>query len=164
MVAGPREFLACLCERGAARAVLGVDVACRVRILCERARHARTAFAGLLHPRRLRDVLLLTARRRQRRVVRRLRRLAALGLKFGDAGQQRLVLRDHLLGERRELADPLNQSQHQRLHVIGKRINLLGSHASLNQPAAKISTRHPQFISSHRVSSYACTVCARRPS
>jgi hypothetical protein len=27
MVPGPREFLVCLCERGAAHATLGVDVA-----------------------------------------------------------------------------------------------------------------------------------------
>ena len=32
---GPREFLACLFEHGAARAALGVDIACRVRVLCE---------------------------------------------------------------------------------------------------------------------------------
>jgi hypothetical protein len=51
-------------------------------VLCERPRRARMAFAGFLHPRRLCDVPLLTARRRQRRVVRRLRRLAVLGLKF----------------------------------------------------------------------------------
>src|ERR1700691_3502492 len=50
---------------------------------CERSRRARMTLAGFLHPRRLRDVPLLTARRRQRRVVRRLRRLVVLGLKLG---------------------------------------------------------------------------------
>src|SRR5207342_1643998 len=50
MVPGPREFLACLCERGTARAALGVDVACPVRVLGERSRRARTALAGFLHP------------------------------------------------------------------------------------------------------------------
>src|SRR5271155_3784835 len=49
------------------------------------------AFAGFLHPCRLRDVPLLTARRRQRRVVRRLRRLAVLGFDLGDSDQQRIV-------------------------------------------------------------------------
>jgi hypothetical protein len=46
MVPGPRQFLTCLCERGAARAALGVDVACRVRVLCKRTRRAGTAFAA----------------------------------------------------------------------------------------------------------------------
>jgi hypothetical protein len=48
MVPGPREFLACLFERDATRAALGVDVACRVRVLGERSRRARMAFAGFL--------------------------------------------------------------------------------------------------------------------
>src|SRR5580704_17586782 len=65
MVPRPREFLTCLWESGAARAALGVDVACRVRVLCERSRRARMAFACFLHPRRLPDVPLLSARRRQ---------------------------------------------------------------------------------------------------
>src|SRR5271170_5435267 len=64
MVPGPREFLTCLCERGAAPAALGVDVACRVRVLCKRSRRARMALQAFLHPCRLRDVPLLTARRR----------------------------------------------------------------------------------------------------
>jgi hypothetical protein len=66
MVPGSREFLACLFQRGATRAALGVDVACRVPVLCEGSRRARMACAGFLHPRRLRDVPLLTARRRSR--------------------------------------------------------------------------------------------------
>jgi hypothetical protein len=66
MVPGSREFLACFCERGAARAALGVDVACRVRVLCERSCRARMTLAGFLHSRRPRDVPLLTARRRSR--------------------------------------------------------------------------------------------------
>src|ERR1700686_3267307 len=57
-----QALASCLCERGAARAALGVDVACRVRVLCERSRRSRTAFAGFLHSRRLRDVPLLTVR------------------------------------------------------------------------------------------------------
>jgi hypothetical protein len=122
MVPGPREFLACLCERGTARAALGVDVACPVRVLGERSRRARTALAGFLHPRLLRDVPLLTARRWQRRVVRRLRRLAVLSLEVRDAGPQRLVLCEQLLDARREPADLLQQPQ--RLHVVSERINL----------------------------------------
>jgi hypothetical protein len=129
------EFLACLFERGAARASFGVDVACRVRVLYERSRRARTTLAGFLHPRRLRDVPLLTARRRQRRVVRRLRRLIVLGLKLGDADQQCFVLRHQLIDARREPADLPQQLQHQRLHVISERINLFRRHASLKQPA-----------------------------
>ena len=114
--------------------------ACRVRVLCERSRHARTAFAGFLHPRRLRDVPLLTARRRQRRVIWRLRRLAVRGLKLGDAGQQRLVLRHQLSDVHREFT--VLPQQLQRLHVVSERINLLQRHTSLNQLASKSSTRH----------------------
>jgi hypothetical protein len=77
------------------------------------------------------------SRRRQRRVVRRLRRSAALRLKFGDAGQQRLVLREQLVDARREPADLPQQH-----HVISERIDLLRPHASLNQLAWKISTRY----------------------
>jgi hypothetical protein len=43
----------------------------------------------------------LTARRRHRRVVRRLRRLAVVGLELDDAGQRRLVLREQLVDARR---------------------------------------------------------------
>jgi hypothetical protein len=79
-VPDPREFLARLLERRT-RSARG-DVACRVRVLCESPRHARTAIAGFLHPCWLRDLPL---RRRQRRLVRRLRRLAVLSLELGDA-------------------------------------------------------------------------------
>src|SRR5450755_3297076 len=103
---------------------------------------AAPGWPGFLHSRRLGDVPLLTARRRQRRVVRRLRRLAVLGLKLGDAGQQRLVLREQLVDAHRELAVLPQQLQHQRLHIVSERINLLQRHASLNQLAWKISTRY----------------------
>src|ERR1700689_1405783 len=112
------------------------------------ARRARTAFWGFLPPRWICDVPLLTARRRQRRVVRRLRRLAALGLELGDAGQQRLVLRDQLVDARREHADLPQQPQ--RLHVVGKRINLFRRQASLKQLAWKISTRYTRVIPPQR--------------
>src|SRR5208282_3435978 len=115
------------------------------------------AFAGFLHTRRLRDVPLLTARRRQRRVVRCLRRLAVLGLELGDAGQQRLVLHDQLVNARREPADLLQQLQHQWLHVVRERINLLRRHASLNQLARKNSTRTPESNRRRGVSNYVMT-------
>jgi hypothetical protein len=150
MVEGPREFLACRCERGAARAALGVDVACCVRIFCERSRRARMAFAGLLHLRRFRDVLLLAARRRQRGVVRRLRRLAMQGLKLGITGQQRFVLRQQLRDACRELAVLPQQLQHQRLHVVRERIDHFRRHASLNQLACTNSTPYTRVKTSHR--------------
>jgi hypothetical protein len=56
-------------------------------------------------------------------------------LKLGDAGQQRLVLRQQLVDARREPADLPQQPQHQRLHVVSKRNDLLRRHASLNQLA-----------------------------
>ena len=149
MVPGPCEFLACLFERGAASAALGVDVACRVRVLCERSRRARMAFAGFLHPRRLRDVPLLTARRWQRRVVRRLRRLAVLSLEVRDAGPQHLVLCEQLLDARREPADLLQQPA-QRLHVVSERINLCRRHASLKQLAWKSSTPYTRVTPPQR--------------
>jgi hypothetical protein len=108
------------------------------------------AFAGFLHPHRLRDVPLLTARRRQRRVVRRLRRLAVLGLELGDAGQQRLVLRDQFVDTCREPADLPQQLQHQRLHIVSERIDLLRRHASLNQLAWKSTTRYTRVIPPQR--------------
>jgi hypothetical protein len=58
-----------------------------------------------------------------------------LGLEFGDAGQQRLVLCKQFLDARREPADLLQQTQHHRLHVVSERINLCRRHASLNQLA-----------------------------
>src|SRR5271155_3516127 len=123
-------------------------------VLCKRSRRARMAFAGFLHPCRLRDAPLLTARRRQRRVVRRLRRLAVLGLKIGDAGQQRLVLRKQVVDAHREHAVLPQQRQHQRLHVVSERINLLRRHASLNQLASKSSTRQTRVTPSQGGSSY----------
>jgi hypothetical protein len=56
-----------------------------------------------------------------------------LGLELGDAGPQRLVLREQLLDARREPADLLQQPQ--RLHVVSERINLCRRHASLKQLA-----------------------------
>jgi hypothetical protein len=51
----------------------------------------------------------------ERRVVRRLRRLAVLGLKPGDADQQRFVLRRQLIDAHREPAVLPQKLQHQRL-------------------------------------------------
>src|SRR5580700_5956024 len=83
---------------------------------------------------------------RQRRVVRRLRRFASPRLKFGDARQQRLVLREQLVDARCEPPDLPQQPQHQRLYVISERIDLLRRHASLNQLAWKISTHYTRVI------------------
>jgi hypothetical protein len=99
------------------------------------------AFAGFLPVLRLCDVPLLTARRRHRRVVRRLRRLALLDLKLGDSVQQRLVLRDQFVDARQEPTVLPQQLQHQLLHIVSERINLLWRHASLNQLAWKSSMR-----------------------
>ena len=73
-----------------------------------------------------------------------------LGLELGDADQQRLVLRHQLVDARREPADLPQQPQHQRLHVISKRIDLLRRHASLKQLAWKISTRYTRVIPPQR--------------
>lgn len=86
--------------------------------LCERSRRARTAFADLLHPRRLPDIDLLGTRRRQRRVVRRLRPLALL--EVSDAGQQRLVLRYQRRAAPHRLDDLPQQLENQRLHIVRK--------------------------------------------
>src|SRR5208282_5351315 len=90
----------------------------------------------------------LTARRRQRRVVRRLRRLTVLGFEVRDAGPQRPVLCEQLLDTRREPADLLQQPR--RLHVVSERINLCRRHASLNQPAWKSSTPYTQVTPPQR--------------
>jgi hypothetical protein len=70
-----------------------------------------------------------------------LRRLAAPGLEPRDAGQQPLFLRDKLVDARREPAVLPKQIQHQRPHVVSKRINLLRRHASLNELAWTSSMR-----------------------
>jgi hypothetical protein len=97
------------------------------------------AFAGFLPLRRLCGIPLLTARRRQRRVIGRLRRLALLGLKLGDAGQQRLVLLHQIVDARHQSVVLLQQLQYQRFHIVSERINLIRRHASSNQPAWTIS-------------------------
>jgi hypothetical protein len=117
------------------------------------------AFAGFLRPRRLRDIALLTARRRQRRVVRRLRRLAVLEL--SDAGQQRIVLRYQLRDARRELAVLPQQLQHQRLHIVRKPIDLLWLHTNLNQLAWKNSTPYTRVTPPQEVSSYPLSAICR---
>jgi hypothetical protein len=58
-----------------------------------------------------------------------------LGLKLGDAGQQRLVLREQLVDAHREPTVLPQQLQHQWLHVVSERIDLLRRHASLKQLA-----------------------------
>lgn len=129
VVPGPRELLTCRGEHGAARAALGVDVTGHVRGCGERSRGARTALAPSPCSRRLGDTALLAARRRQRRVVRRLRRLAVLERR--DPRQQRLVLPYQLRNPIRELAVATQQLLKQRLHFVGKTSNLLRIHTNL---------------------------------
>jgi hypothetical protein len=81
--------------------------------------------AAFLRARRIRNVGLLSARWRQRRVRRRLRRLAGSALEFGDARQQHLVLLD-------EIVDLRQQGQYQPLQTVGvERIDPLGRHPEL---------------------------------
>src|SRR5262249_9224335 len=84
-----------------------------------------------------RDVGLLSARWRQRRVRRCLRRLAGAAFEFGDARSelvdprpQRLVLLD-------EIVDPRQQGQYQPLQTVGvERIDPLGRHSELESNGA----------------------------
>jgi hypothetical protein len=86
-----------------------------------------------------RDVGLLSARRRQRRVRRRLRRLAGSALEFGNARQQlvdprqqRLVLLVKRLVLLDEIVDLRQQGQHQSLQAVGvELIDSLGRHPEL---------------------------------
>ena len=74
-----------LCTAGA---FLGVDVVCHVGIGAQSARNSGTAFAAPLLRCRIGRIGFLPLRRRQRRVVRCLRRSPKLGLKLGDAGKK----------------------------------------------------------------------------
>jgi hypothetical protein len=64
---------------------VGIDVARRVRVFGECTRDAGPTLPALLLARRRGNIALLAARRRQRRVVRGLRRLAATRFQFRDA-------------------------------------------------------------------------------
>ena len=87
VVIGAREHLVGGAQFRAAGAALGVDVARHVGVGAELACYPGVPFAASLLGRRVPDVGLLSARWRQRRVRRRLRRLAGSALKFGDARQ-----------------------------------------------------------------------------
>src|SRR5579862_10050527 len=91
-----REFLSGFAEHGATGTVLSEEAPRRVGILGQLARDAGPTLAPPLIRWRL-GVRLLAARRRQRGIVRRLRRSAALDFEFGDAGVQRLHLRQQFV-------------------------------------------------------------------
>src|SRR5271154_6625343 len=78
-----REFLSGVAQHGAAGTVLGEEASRRAWILGQLARDTGPALAPPLDRRRL-GVRLLPARRRQRGIVRRLRRSTALGFQLGD--------------------------------------------------------------------------------
>src|SRR5262249_53702981 len=114
----------------------------------ELACYAGAPFAAALRGRRVRDVGLLSARWRQRRVRRRLRRLAGSALEFGDARQQRLVLLD-------EIVDLRQQGQHQPLQAVGvKRIDPLGPHPELESNGSDALNAAALSHSAAGVSSY----------
>ena len=143
-----REFLSGFAEHGAARTVLGVEAPRRVGMLGQLARNAGPALAPPLVCRRL-DVRLLTARRRQRGIVRRLRGATALGFKLGNAGVQRLHLRQQVVnalvpgGElRQEQVDPRQQCRHQMGAITARRIIL-----SLRHGERESARRSPLTIS-----------------
>ena len=81
--------------------------------------------AALLLGLRLGNVGLLPARRRQRRVVRRLRRLTAAAFEFGDAGVERLDLCEQLVDLRQQPADQRIQA------ILVERIEYLRRHPEL---------------------------------
>ena len=132
MIVGVREHLIGGRNVCAAGALVRVDVACRVRVRTQLARHARPACAALLLS-GLRCIGLVPARRRQRRVRRRLRRLSLLRLQLGDARQESLILREQFL-------DPRQQRNQQRLQaVVMERIDIPGCHPELEAPRANTS-------------------------
>ena len=133
VIVGMRQDLIGGRHRRAARAALGIDVARHVRVRAQLASHARPPLAPFLSGCRWSDVGLLPARRRQRRVVRRLRRLTATPLELGDAGVQSFDL-----GE--QIVDLRQQRPQQRIGAgLVERIRCLGSHPELE------SVRHNQI-------------------
>ena len=125
VVVGVRENLIRgrhLCSAGAA---FGADIECLVGVRAEFARHARSALASPLAGFRFGGIGLLPARRRQRRIGRRLRWLAELRLEFRDAGCERLVLSDELL----DLAEQLHDQRPQL--ILAQRIECLRWHPEL---------------------------------
>ena len=126
VVVGVRDGLSGGRERRAAGAALGVDITRGIGARAQLARYARPALAAFPWGRLRRgDVGLLPARRRQRRVRRRLRRLPGAGLEFGDPRQELLDLLD-------QFAVLREQPEHQRLQaVLVERIKCLGWHPEL---------------------------------
>ncbi len=101
-----------------------------VGILGRLARDAGPTLAPPLDRWRL-GVRVLTARRRQRGIVRRLRRSVALDFKLGDPGVQRLHLRQQFVDAvvpggdlRHEAVDPRQQRRHKLGAITTPRINL----------------------------------------
>ena len=112
-------------KRCAAGAFVGVDIARCVGILSERARDARPAPATFPLARRLGDIGLLSRRRRQRGIRRRLRRLAGTAFELRNACEQRVDPFEQRLVLRQQL-------EHQRLQaVLVERIERLGRHPEL---------------------------------
>ncbi len=104
----------------AVRAVISKRLGNPVRVVGEPAKPPRTPLAPRL-PTTLGLVRLGAARRRQRRVIRGLRRLAELGLQFGNPPDQFLDLR-------RQRRDLRRLRQHQRDQVflgkVGERFSI----------------------------------------
>ena len=125
-----REFLSGVAQHGAAGTVLGEEASRRAWILGQLARDTGPALAPPLDRRRL-GVRLLPARRRQRGIVRRLRRSTALGFQLGDPVVQHLHLRQQFVDAvvpggylRHEPVDPRQQRRHQLGAITAQRINL----------------------------------------
>jgi hypothetical protein len=130
-----RELLSGFAEHGAAPMALGVEASCHVGLLGQLARDARAALALRLDRRRL-GVHLLPARRRQRGIVRCLRRSAKLDFEFGDAGVQRLHLCQQFVDAlvpggdlRHEPIDTRQQRRHLMGAIIARRIVLSLRHS-----------------------------------
>ena len=142
-----REFLSGFAEHGAAGTVLSEEASRRVGFLGQLARDAGPALALPLDCRLL-GVRLLPARRRQRGIVRRLRRSAALGFELGDAGVQRLHLRQ-------QFVDPRQQLEQQRLQALSiERIKRLGRHPELESAPKAPTTSEPESNRRRGVSNY----------
>jgi hypothetical protein len=151
MIVGVREHLTGGRYLSTTVTAFGKDVARDVGVRTELARNASAAFAALLLPARLvRDVGLLSARRRQRRVRRRLGRLSGATLEFRNPRQKRADLLEELIDPRLErvvltgeLVDPRHQRQHQPLQVLGvERIDPLGWHPKLESRRDRLAKRH----------------------
>jgi len=131
VVVGVHQFLIGGRHRRAAAAMLGEDVARHVGFFAQRTGHARMALAALLLRCPFGDVGLLAARRRQRGIVRRLRRLAELGFEFRNASEELGVLREQFVEPTKQRSVLRHDPKHHRLQVVIERIECLGWHPEL---------------------------------